>query len=91
MGVELILKGRVQGVGCRYYCEKVARKLGLSGAATNLYDGTVSVILDTDNPGMIGRYIEALRNNSFNIHFFGTIHSISQKTYLGRIEGDYEW
>ncbi|MBN1356000.1 acylphosphatase [bacterium] len=41
---RFIVKGRVQGVGYRYYTRRLAMKLGVSGAARNLPDGTVEVI-----------------------------------------------
>ena len=38
-----IVRGRVQGVGYRYFVEGIARDLGLSGYARNLEDGGVEV------------------------------------------------
>ena len=38
-----IVRGRVQGVGYRYYVEKAAVELGLTGYAKNLDDGGVEV------------------------------------------------
>lgn len=37
------VRGRVQGVGYRYFVEGIARDLGLSGYARNLEDGGVEV------------------------------------------------
>ncbi len=37
------VRGRVQGVGYRYFVERVANDLGLSGYARNLEDGRVEV------------------------------------------------
>ena len=37
------VRGRVQGVGYRYYVERTALDLGLSGYARNLDDGRVEV------------------------------------------------
>jgi acylphosphatase len=39
-----VVKGRVQGVGYRYFVKAAAEKLGLSGYARNLDDGTVEVV-----------------------------------------------
>jgi acylphosphatase len=39
-----IVKGRVQGVGYRYFAKNAAEKLGLKGYARNLDDGTVEVL-----------------------------------------------
>jgi acylphosphatase len=38
-----IVRGRVQGVGYRYYVERAAIELGLNGYARNLDDGRVEV------------------------------------------------
>jgi acylphosphatase len=40
-----IVKGRVQGVGYRYFAKTAAEKLGLTGYARNLDDGTVEVLV----------------------------------------------
>ena len=37
------VRGRVQGVGFRYFVERSAQQLGLSGYARNLDDGRVEV------------------------------------------------
>jgi acylphosphatase len=41
-----IVRGRVQGVGFRYYAVRVAEPLGLAGSATNRRDGTVEVVAE---------------------------------------------
>jgi acylphosphatase len=41
---RFVVRGRVQGVGFRYFVEKKAQELGLRGYARNLSDGTVEVI-----------------------------------------------
>ena len=52
--------GRVQGVGYRAYVARVARALGLTGGASNLMDGRVSVI--ATGPGhALDRFESALR------------------------------
>jgi acylphosphatase len=39
-----IVRGRVQGVGFRWFVEREARALGLSGWVRNTYDGSVEVL-----------------------------------------------
>ena len=38
-----LVKGRVQGVGFRFFVEQEASQLGLRGYVRNLYDGSVEV------------------------------------------------
>jgi acylphosphatase len=91
MAYKLVLKGKVHGVGCRYYCSKTALALGLHGSATNVSDGSVSVLIKTDDPGTVRRFAEALRENVFNYHFFGQFSSVDYELYDGPITGDYNW
>jgi acylphosphatase len=43
-----VIRGRVQGVGFRFFVEKHAQRIGLRGYAKNLSDGTVEVIAAGD-------------------------------------------
>lgn len=40
---KFTVKGRVQGVGFRYFADRVASELGISGYVKNLWDGNVEV------------------------------------------------
>ena len=40
-----VIRGRVQGVGFRFFVEKHAQRIGLRGYAKNLSDGTVEVVV----------------------------------------------
>ncbi len=55
MGKKLILEGKVQGVFCRAYCSQYARKHRVRGSASNERDGTVKVLLDTDDANLVIR------------------------------------
>ena len=46
--VRLLIQGRVQGVGFRYFVARAARGLGLRGAVRNLRDGAVEVEAEGD-------------------------------------------
>jgi acylphosphatase len=47
-----LVRGRVQGVGYRYFVERAAGQLGLTGYAKNLDDGSVEVYAAGD-PGSL--------------------------------------
>lgn len=40
---QFVVSGRVQGVGFRFFAERVANQLGLRGYVKNRWDGTVEV------------------------------------------------
>lgn len=42
---HLIISGRVQGVGFRYYTYRSAKELGIKGWVQNLQDGTVETVV----------------------------------------------
>src|SRR5207302_10638407 len=46
MRVHIMVRGRVQGVGFRYFTATRARALGLGGSARNLATGGVEVIAE---------------------------------------------
>ena len=43
---RFLVKGRVQGVGYRYFALRAAEALGVSGYARNLADGRVEVVAE---------------------------------------------
>lgn len=44
--LRAIVHGRVQGVSFRYYTQRRATSLGLTGYVRNLWDGTVEVVAE---------------------------------------------
>ncbi|MCB5254859.1 MAG: acylphosphatase [Candidatus Cloacimonetes bacterium] len=61
---EIILQGRVQGVGFRYFAKKQALRLGLRGCVRNLPDGSVCIVVDADDRDL-ELYCELLRRGTF--------------------------
>lgn len=55
-----VVRGRVQGVGFRFFAERAARELGLGGWVRNLPDGSVETFAEGADEA-VGRYIEKLR------------------------------
>lgn len=45
---HMVISGRVQGVGFRYYVYSTANKLGLNGWVRNLHNGKVEVFFEGD-------------------------------------------
>ena len=58
--LQVVVRGRVQGVGFRYFVSHTARELGLSGTVRNRPDGTVEVEAEGDRERLAG-LLEALR------------------------------
>ena len=51
-----VVRGRVQGVGFRWYVEREARTLGLSGWVRNRADGSVEVLAAGSNEQLNSLY-----------------------------------
>ena len=49
---RFLVQGRVQGVGYRYFVQREADALGLTGLVRNLPDGTVEVVAEGGEPAM---------------------------------------
>ena len=49
-GLHLIVKGRVQGVGFRYFVYEKATALGVKGIVKNLFNGDVEVEAEAVRP-----------------------------------------
>ena len=48
-GKQYLIRGRVQGVGYRYFALEAAERLGVKGFARNLYNGDVEVHAEADD------------------------------------------
>jgi acylphosphatase len=57
---RFVVKGRVQGVGFRFYTEVAAVREGLSGFVRNLPDGGLETIVQGDSDAIL-RFERALR------------------------------
>lgn len=49
---HLVITGRVQGVGFRFYMQRKARELGLTGWVRNCRDGSVEAVIQ-GTPGAV--------------------------------------
>ena len=50
--LDLVIEGRVQGVGYRYYAKIKAESLGIRGSVQNLRDGSVFVTAQGEKEAM---------------------------------------
>jgi acylphosphatase len=63
--VELVVRGIVQGVGFRYFCQKQAENIGITGTVQNMPDGTVRVEAQGDE-AKLSDYIALVRQGPHN-------------------------
>ena len=63
--LNLIVKGRVQGVFYRAFCVEIAKELGLSGWVTNRSDGNVE-ILAQGQKSVLEKFIEKAQKGPEN-------------------------
>lgn len=56
-----IVRGRVQGVGFRWFVVRNAEELGVTGTVRNRSDGTVEAVLQSDSETALESMIERIR------------------------------
>ena len=56
-----VVRGRVQGVGYRFFAMRAARELGVNGWVRNLPDGSVETLAEGDDAAM-EQYLSRLRS-----------------------------
>lgn len=60
VAAEIYVSGRVQGVGYRFFTERAAHELHLSGWSMNLPDGRVMVEIEGDEDDAL-RFVDELK------------------------------
>jgi acylphosphatase len=55
-----VVKGRVQGVGFRWFTDDAARREGVRGYVRNQHDGTVEIMAEADQEALL-RFERAIR------------------------------
>lgn len=58
---RVVVRGRVQGVGFRWFVVRNARALGVGGIVRNRPDGAVEAILRSARPGAVEALIDRMR------------------------------
>ena len=56
------MRGRVQGVGFRWFVTRNASDLGVRGTVRNRGDGTVEVVLQADEPAPVATLVKRIRS-----------------------------
>ncbi len=59
--LEMRLEGRVQGVGFRYFVQRLAQQMGVRGWVRNRWDGAVEVVAEADEETLT-RFRDAVRS-----------------------------
>ncbi len=72
---RLIIKGRVQGVGFRWFTLETAKKHGVSGWVRNLFDGSVEAEVQADEKLLKVLVAELKTGNAF-----AKVESVETKT-----------
>jgi len=67
---RFIVRGRVQGVGFRYFAIRAARQTGVRGTVRNLPDGTVEAIAEGTMAALVD-FREALEHGPSYGHVIG--------------------
>ena len=62
LAVEIIVQGRVQGVGFRYFVLKTAHVLGVDGEVWNRRNGGVEAIAAHPDPAKVEEFLLALKD-----------------------------
>lgn len=58
---RILVSGVVQGVGYRFFAERVARAAGIRGFVRNLPDGRVEVVAEASTEADVDALVDALR------------------------------
>ena len=81
---RFIVRGRVQGVGFRYFAIRAARQAGVTGTVRNLPDGSVEAIAE-GSPTGVAQFRDALAVGPSYGHVSGIDETEMQPT--GRYAG----
>jgi acylphosphatase len=81
---RFIVRGRVQGVGYRFFAIRAAQRLGVVGSVRNLPDGTVEALAE-GTPGAVAEFRAELWRGPSYAHVTAVDESDIQPT--GRYKG----
>ncbi len=82
-GIHLVVSGVVQGVGFRWFVERVARNLGLVGHVRNLYDGSVEAYAEGEE-NVLNAFYKELKIGPRSAHISGI--RLDWQEYTGKFK-----
>ena len=80
-----VVRGRVQGVGFRWFAERVARELGVRGWVRNLSDGTVETIAEGEDAA-VAAYLARLERGPHGSRVDAVVVEDSKESGFSRFE-----
>jgi acylphosphatase len=85
------ISGRVQGVGYRFFAQRVANQLGVTGNVRNCWDDTVEVYA-VGNETALTEFKRSLAEGPRSAHVTGieeTDEPVEKRSSMFKIEGSY--
>lgn len=61
--VNILIEGRVQGIGYRYFVKKTAESMKISGNVFNNYDGTVEINIFINTKQELEEFVQSIKSN----------------------------
>lgn len=81
VAAEIRVSGRVQGVGYRFFTERLAAELGIMGWSRNMADGSVELEIEGEK-GAVEKFVDALETGPRMARVENV--SVSWKPFEGR-------
>ena len=82
--VRVVVSGRVQGVGFRYWLRTQARELGVTGSVWNRRDGSVELVAEHKDSAILDRLIQNLGTGP------GHVEKVSTQPWLAHGASQFE-
>lgn len=81
--IKICVKGRVQGVGFRFFTKQLADLLNIKGTVKNKFDGSVEVLAQSNNEEKLDRFIERVKESPapYGKVTDYTLEEINQESY----------
>jgi acylphosphatase len=82
VSVKIIVRGRVQGIGYRWFVQEIAEQENICGYVKNNYDGSVEIVAEAKQKTSIDRFIQRIKTeHEYAVIKEIEIHPISPQSY----------